>query len=452
MRRIATTINHLTLFPKTATESSSLFQYVSRNKTLVDYFERINTDPGMHSKSLLTITQVVNGNNLSEDVFNELTLDKKTAETTLSHILYLIRNNTIAFNHGMTLYQFVTAATDKFFPDSAYRHPADASLPCEVKLISMVENNQLTEAGQQYLHNLKAQMFQITSFNLDMDKLTKAVINLPAIEQKFIKMPILLQRSRLDDKFYALAFDILSSTPLFGDYSKDYFIYPSVSFMNLISSIMTDRPVTAKPMLGSVKRETVMELHRNGQHPVTIQNEHIKSNPEYVHEVFTGRVLGGIHDWAHLFLMNMMALVERQFLFHKLIPFLQTLDTSADPDYANGVKYNPLKAFTWTLSDIALIFDGRYVSPAYRFSTYVICTITSIFLNERNNPKLPTPTTADRKLVIEKLREFITSEWECAVEPLRNSLKDLKDHLELYKVDETLGIKRLRMNPIDYDD
>ena len=168
-----------------------------------------------------------------------------------------------------------------------------------------------------------------TLMKIDIDKMRvdKLLKQIPE-KSELDKLVIILKLPKdLDDLTQAVILDYINNTPFFSPKSEiietvpDEIMVPSDYLMNEMIKLMNpDSPVVGDPIFGRINEDTLLKMHTQGNHPINLYSNLVKSNQIKVHNGIIGPLLVLLHDYYHLFAGNLASENQYRFAFEYLVP------------------------------------------------------------------------------------------------------------------------------------
>lgn len=288
-------INNLFLY-------NHLFTFVKRHTYIHEFVESIDEDQDKKRKALELLTAI--------NIGNSEALVFRDSECYL-FLLYLIKTNQIDFWHGMTVYFYLMALMQ-----------IDAIQPDSVKV---------QEIDKPFLEILCEGM---PGGKNVLDELIKFVEELPAIERWVIKIPYDPRIFNVDNP-KENAFDKLidqiarsdSISFLRSDRTQTPYTLqlPSFSIIRFCLQKLSSHPIEPFVAFGKISQQTLNNLHKKHQHPVSIYAPSIKSNLLKVHNFDCGPFGVAIHDLGHVAWGSALPYYFREKIYDIYIPQYEKL-------------------------------------------------------------------------------------------------------------------------------
>lgn len=292
---------------------AGLRQYISKNKAIPDFFHRLNK--GSHPRDALCLLQLKTA--LAEF---DPTHDIFSNPYCSVYLLYLIEQKQIPFWQGITVYGYCMALMQ--FTDKQALREGDERYHVRqsVDVHALMKDGIVTPVGEQYLNSIEAQYAAFPMLRFNREYFLSEMAKRASVDQWLIQvkyqghssLPAYLpaKTTILDDVLYV---------------ARDHhdFIIPSFSMMQLLHQMQCREPMTFKPILGVISRETVLSFHEQGIHPLSLYSPLVKNNLMKVHQFDCGPFFVMLHDVAHCLMANLLQNEERHQVLSVLAPQLK---------------------------------------------------------------------------------------------------------------------------------
>ncbi|MBA3661296.1 MAG: hypothetical protein H0W64_06190 [Gammaproteobacteria bacterium] len=308
------TPNEKNTFPEP--DFDSLMQFISKNQTIKNFLLGLSINDQM----IQTLMKAIQQGDETASIF--------THPTCHLYLLYLIKNKTIPFWQGMSVYHFVTAK----------QHYQDAmQVEKIVALNSKTHTLQLTGVGEDYVHQV-GENFKELKLPFHQQTFINFILSLPASEQWLLNIP-----NHPNNKNYRfvgalcvnIPFIITTKPQSFCENETDLkninfnFYTPSTSIINFLLKQISPAPLHMYPTFGSVNEKTLLKLHADNKHPVALHSNLVKSGLTKAHGSVCPEFILSVHDWGHAFWGTYLGKAGRDFVFKEFIPALQSLQLEA---------------------------------------------------------------------------------------------------------------------------
>lgn len=368
--------------PRAATDLQNklfngLLQFVKRNTAIPNFLAETKADDAK-AEHLLTAIQ---SGNASADIFS----DKKCP----LYLLYLIKEKKLPFWNAMTVNVYLMALMQSSNKQSLREEDKDLKFySYEVIVDKLVENQQLTAIGREYLHSI-CDRFQKINFAIDINELTEFVKSLPPVEQWLLQTRYErrhLSRSHQGNFNDAITAPLLANIPFLHSIAaldtvnhKIYWI-PSSAVIHFLLQKISPNPLKMQPVFGNPGLQSLCRLHAEGWHPIAHYSPDVQSNPKTVHRYRCGPLLTWLHDIGHAFWGSMLSSEERHVLFTRFIPQLEGLKKEAQEHHDDEVV-KKLNEVIENANDFDLTDVQEFIDPATRFVKYLARTFNVEYSN-----------------------------------------------------------------------
>lgn len=341
---------------------TSLRKYISKNKVFPSFFEECQS--GDHDDVLNILKDAINRFNPGSQIF--------THPDCMRYLIYLIESKQVPFWHGMTVYAYLMAVHEFGIKNVTFD-----------RLVSD-DRKEISAFGKAYFEKFFIKSNII--FKINANEFYQFILSLPFIDQHVMtikKVNNLTSQSKL---FNILAVNIpfvvvnvgskKSNMSLFSE-EKIYCSISSVTVMNHLNSLMSDKPIKMMPIFGSVF--STLSFHQRSYHPVAVSSPDVKSNLANVHGKESGYFLTWLHDVGHIYWANMLTSQERDILFHRCIPELNSLKLKYKND---DVMLTTIDKLIYHLNDFDLT-PIHFFDKGNRFQRYLLICLRSAHITHK---------------------------------------------------------------------
>lgn len=302
----------------------ALYTYISKNKYIPDFLtNKIKRD----NKNVTALLNAITQGDASADIFSH--------RKCYLYLLYLIKEKKISFQTGMTVYVYLLALMQFSNKQQLAASDQDVKQQRHIEVKKLVDNNQLTEDGENYLQDICAGLKKI-NLHLDYKKIRKYILTLNNPSSSWLlKVQYQHYSDNLAD-YDKLTRIILFNIPIFTSQVEPsglgHYCIPSASVIDYIFKSIFKEPIDGLNIFGSVGLDTLREMHHLGIHPLALYAPHVKSNPRIADSFRCGPLVMWLHDIEHLFFGSIFTKKERKMLWNLYIPILDKVKQHALSD------------------------------------------------------------------------------------------------------------------------
>ncbi len=257
------------------------------------------------------------------------------------YLIYIIGEEWIAFEHGMTVY-FYLMALQQFTKQQplAPEHESYQSLR-ELSVVSLMQGQELTVEGAKFLRSMADDLACYTKKNCYEDFI-QFVKQLPPCERWLLRMPFSPEVSNLlswkdyQEDVKRKGFDILldkvlrypplpQSVPYFQidvqpNHQAMIFNFPSQSIIRFCLQQLAENHLEPTYVMGSVDAAALHAHHRVGRQPVSLYAYHGQCKVVSVNNQDCGGFGVAVRDLVHLCWGSQMAHSFRKRIYDFLVP------------------------------------------------------------------------------------------------------------------------------------
>jgi hypothetical protein len=340
-----------------------LFEFIKKNQHIPAFLAKIQEG----DMNLQALMKAIHDDNPDDAIFSH--------PDCYLYLLKLIEQESLPFLQVMTVYVNLMAFMQFTDRQPLREEDKDVRFLRKMHIEKLSHQQKLTEEGENYLKAICSN-FAALQYQIDYPALVQFVLSLPPTEQWLTK--VFFNRpwdgKKLDDND-CLGSILLSNIP----FTIRTFLDPDPLLSGLIPSCtLIDyllRQISHQPMqmhfcFGSINKETLRKMHSQNRHPLALYATGVKSNPRDADGYRCGPFLMWLHDMGHTFWASMLKPENREFIFTRFIPQLQTLIDEArkvnDSDVVTRLQQTMDKAADFDLTPIP-----RYSHPGSRFEQYI---------------------------------------------------------------------------------
>lgn len=337
---------------------AGLTEYVSKNKDIPAFYAEIENDKsGEHEKKLAILKLAIMEGDTEHEIFSD--------KSCFVYLLYLIQKGNIPFWTGMSAYNYLLGLAQFTNRQELKEEDNDVKDVRNIQMVNLVEHGIITEFGEEYLNQLTIALRKY-GYKIDVNELKKFVCEMPALEQKLMRIPSHGKNEKHDVDVLLL---IMKAHVFYcKDIQPDSTIIPSMTLINYIHSKMDDEYMDMKPIFGIISEATLNTLHARNQHPLAIYINLVRSNLKLVHTWRAGPVPAVIHDIGHVLWAIMLASNERSYIHNELLP---ALNDAIETCKSNHITSEIIEAITYKLNDYNISPINFYTNRDQRLNTYV---------------------------------------------------------------------------------
>lgn len=300
---------------------AGLRQYISKNTVIPAFFHRLEAgqDPD-DSFNLTRLKTAVAEANPNDAIFSN--------QYCSLYLLYLIEQKQMPFWQGMTVYFYCIALMQFTEKQSLRESDARYKIDQSVTVHFLMKEGVLTPEGEKYLNHIEKRYASFPMLKFNREALLAQMSAFGLLDQWLIQID---GRGASALPGYEQARSIILDDVLYlARYSAGCFVVPSFSLMQLLHKMQCDQPMTFKPLLGSISRETLVQFRKQDNHPLPLYSPFVKNNLMKVHQYDCGPFFVVLHDVAHCFMANFLSFKERQMIVFTLVPQLKTRFTEIE--------------------------------------------------------------------------------------------------------------------------
>lgn len=341
---------------------SGLREFVSKNKTLPDFFLYLTPDRHGHHPDVVATVEAIKQANVDAAVFRHPDADK--------YILYAVEKELVPFWSGMSAYNYVNALAQ--FTRKRNLKPGDKDVKSIRSMVirPMFDDGQMTVSGYDFLDGLITFSRHFDA-GIDFFKLRRSFKKLDLFDQQI--MEVELHESVEGSREYGINNMLLvlsHNMPFCYAKNANRIVIPSYGVFNAILHEMEKSPLQMKPIFGVVSEQTRDEMHAKDQHPVTLYSSAVTSNIALVHNRRSGPIPNWLHDMGHVLWGTMLGFEGREFLNKEFAPFLRNKNSAN-----NAVVHD----FVEALLDYDLSPLNRYYNKAQRFKFMLQTVLSKVY-------------------------------------------------------------------------
>lgn len=290
---------------------AGLREYVKGNTALPQRFQQYRD--GSEKAKLTNLVQAIEAGNLDESLLAD--------SESMVMIQFLIEDKQVCFWLGMTAYMYALA-----------HHQAKEFESSNVEPTKLVSDNgsALTKDGEQFVESLCSTL-RVYRIAMTVEALTEFILKAKPLNQQVMTVSYQTVANSKSYQQFRIVMDNIPIIPSGADDENDYYHFqvPSFALINFIFSKMGTNPLQLKPILGRIGEHTLVNLHRQDQHPVACYSPLVKSNYNAVHDEKMGSLGIMLHDVGHAFQANLLSNLERKNLFERYVPALAKLESES---------------------------------------------------------------------------------------------------------------------------
>lgn len=335
--------NKLIVRPKKYFEPFDLFQLISHNTVIQDFFSEC--EQGKYFQELSQLENVIKSAK-PEDFQNSIWKNPNCAVM----ILFLLKQGKISFEEAVAANTYLTFIAE--LPES-YRSKPEYQRSDRKDVERLVEGEELTEFGLRYAKCIVQSFKRKINVTIDQEKLEQYLLDLTPIEQYVtvsackdyaMSSDSLENENRKTDSTKEdprtvdrSLFSFLTNLPFVVGWKEEgiqcYCVPLSVQLINDFLEQISPEPVLLFPILGTANDSTLELLHNNRLHPwpYFLPEDYIATN---IISKRKGLEIDGdcvdwwvalVHDLTHAAASNLLTREQRAFCLEELIPAMRML-------------------------------------------------------------------------------------------------------------------------------
>ncbi len=331
---------------------TNLFTQLTNNKLQNCLSQTSTSHPGC--KELL---EAINFGNHEHDIF---------ADPVCSlYLLALIRDRKIAFNTGISVYQYLIGLMNFTNLQPLAPEHQDFKVDRAFSVIKFAEDGELTDTGKKYLHAI-CEEFQKFSYQVDFESCRDFILTLSPSELWLSKLS--LKPGYMSQ--YDNMMEIIGTTvPFLIEVECGIRYLPSVSIINFLFNQMSPKPLRVHPVFGLTKHDVYLKMLKGGFHPGALYHPLASDNLVGAHGISAGPFAMLVHDWTHAFWINLFS-EDDQKIIHESAQRIQHLKALAFNKGYNSL-YEDLHLAQVYLLDFDLHEIQKFYCPKTRLSNYL---------------------------------------------------------------------------------
>lgn len=346
---------------------NSLMRYVGKNQMIPQGLAEI-AQSKLEQQQAMRLQKAIVAGDATAEIFSH------------SHcglyLIYLLRAGQISSAVMQTVYQYLIALM-QLTPRQMIR-PQDQDVKQSGVVTVYALNDLSHNVGEFYYQQLALALAEI-EITVDASWLLRQAQTYEPVEQWLLAVQ--LPKAEYSD-YASLTRSVLGNLPLLQK-SPDgqTYLIPSCSmFMAILQAINPQYPFQPMPVFGRLKDSTLLELHRQGRHPVSFYSSWVDKNPVSFHEERSGPLPGKLHDDTHIFMAALIKPREFRFIMQYLIPALESL--------ANKLNNAKEPALAAQVNGIVFALNDFNLSPLrlYDFRRYLNSSLTELIWMVSHGP------------------------------------------------------------------
>lgn len=321
------------------------------------------------SASQKAITASFQTGDLEHPVFNH--------SNYLGLVEHLHISNSISLEERLTLLMLYCAKSQVhwFSTDSKPKcHQTEESTFISVNDF-FTDERTLSKLSEKYLDNIERRANAL-KLPFSIDQFLKDVSQLPTHEQRLYNFTLPEDYS-LNESLY-IAANVMPCISIKDDYFQENLSFPSGYILHLLFKQMVPHHFKMKPVIGLTDDALYFKLHCNNTHPLAVFHKGLEERLEHFHGYISTPFAILFHDIFHVFMSGVLSLEQREYLFRRLIPYLQQQLQSNHIERSHKMS---LAHAIFELSDLNLTTDGGLI---YDLNTYISEVIKHLNVNNQH--------------------------------------------------------------------
>lgn len=297
-------------------------------------------------------------------------------------IIYLAQENhenIVLFWQCMTAYLYLLALMQFTSNQILKKEDQNIHFNSDVELKSLLEKNEFSVLGTQFIKET-CDRLKPFSPKFKQEAFEAFIKKLPMSEQQLILLKFAESDRNGAKTLMNIVFKNVPFLRSFTENNTIFYYIPSFSIINYILENINIRPVKMKPALGLVNSASVLKLHKDGFHLVTLYAPQVTRNLTKVHEYDCGPIPAILHDIAHTFWGTLLSESQRSIIFNNYIPVLKSILEQVK-QAGDSENFKRLETAIQYIADFDLSPIKNYENPVNKLEILLLR-----FLNFKKEP------------------------------------------------------------------